>query len=87
MLLAVSFALVGCKTIYSDMYSSRRSRYTPPPPKPAAKVEPVPNLDQAPPTVAPAPDAFSMPPPVMGDPALPADPGAGAMLPPAIPGL
>ncbi len=88
LLLVVAVTLTGCKTIYSDMYSNRRNRFVPPPPKPTKIDEPITPLDAAPGNLAPAPDALGLPPPAMGEAALPADPGAGAApMAPAIPGL
>ncbi len=87
MLFAVSLAVTGCKTVYSDTYSPRRNRFVPPTPKPV-KVDVLPPIEGVPGSgsAGPAADAFTMPPPASGAPALPSDPGAGAMVPP-VPGL
>lgn len=96
-LLALALAATGCSTIYSDMYSPRRSRFVPPAPKSTVKIEDIETkkADGAGPNAgaAPAADPLGLP-PAAGVPGLPADPAAGgAMAPapaapaPAIPGL
>jgi hypothetical protein len=80
-LLAFGLTLSGCKTVYSDMYSPKRSRFVPTKVKPAVTTEP-----QLPPIEAtPAPSL--LPPPAAG--VTPPTPVAPEAAPPAgtIPGL
>ena len=79
-LAASSLAFVGCGTIYSDMYSPRRSRFVPPPPPatpPLLETAPIPPGDTTP--LSPMPSSAPM--------AVPPAPPPPLDIPPPIPGL
>lgn len=91
---ALTLTLTGCGTIYDDMYSPRRSRFVPPPPKATeAEVELPPVDTSSPSDILPPPPADpTAPAPAdpLGIPGMEPMPGAPApgMEPvPAIPGL
>lgn len=63
-LLAFGLTLSGCKTVYGDMYSPKRSRFVPTKPKPAVTKEPpIPTFDTTPaPTILPPSTPLPTPP-------------------------